>query len=94
MSAAKHTPGALEAINNLVRTDMGRGGFLVAEFFNQDRQPHNPEAYANAALFIASEDLLNVAQMVLALADVHMPQELIDAASAAVTKAAGQEGGA
>ncbi len=81
-----HTPGPLEAIGNLVRTDMGRGGFLVAEFFDANGQPHNPEAKANAALFIASGDLLNVAQMVLALANDHMPKELIDAASAAVSK--------
>lgn len=44
---------------------------------------------ANAQLITASPDLLDVAEMVLALATIDTPPELIKAATAAIAKAKG-----
>ncbi len=84
-----HTQTQLEAIGTLVRTNLTHGGFLVAEFYGSDGTPHSDEAKANASLFVVAKDLLEVAEMVLGLANVYMPQELIDAAGEAVAKARG-----
>lgn len=56
-----HTQIGLEAIGNLVRTNLQHGGFLVAEFRGSDGQPHSEEAKANAALFTAAPALLQKA---------------------------------
>lgn len=63
---AQHTQIGLEAIGNLVRTNLQHGGFLVAEFRGSDGQPHSEEAKANAALFTAASALL---QKAIALLD-------------------------
>ncbi|MCO6427537.1 hypothetical protein [Nitrosomonas communis] len=46
---------------------------------------------ANAHLIAAAPDLLEVAEMVLATADINTPHDLIDAATKAVAKAKGVE---
>jgi hypothetical protein len=79
--SAKHTPGPLEVISNLVRTPMSRGGFLVADFRDAYGQPHNDEAKANAALFVAVPDLLHALRDARGLLALHgCPVDWIDAA--------------
>lgn len=58
MSATKHTTVQLEAIGTLVRTNIGHGGFLVAEFRDEHGSPHTDEAKANAQLFVGAGALL------------------------------------
>lgn len=59
-----HTQIGLEAIGNLVRTNLQHGGFLVAEFRGSDGHPHSEEAKANAALFAAAPELLTALQSI------------------------------
>lgn len=50
---------------------------------------YSDEDKANACLIAAAPDLLDVAEMVLALATIDTPIELIKAATAAIAKAKG-----
>ena len=50
---------------------------------------YSDEDKANAQLIAAAPDLLDVAEMVLALATIDTPPELIKAATAAIAKARG-----
>ena len=83
-----HTTAPLEAIGNLVRTRMNvedGGGCLVADMRDSGGNPHSDEAKANARLFIAAAALYELAEQVLALADINTPPELIAMAGAAVS---------
>lgn len=65
--------------------ECGRGVAMLA------RQVTTAEREANARLIAATPDLLDVAEMVLALAAVDTPVELIKAATAAIAKATGEQ---
>lgn len=57
---SKHTPGPLESVNNLIRTSMACGGFLVAECRDGNGCPFGEEAESNARLFAAAPELLEL----------------------------------
>ena len=85
-----HTPGpwAAEPTNPHDGWDgwevCGADGFRVCDAHGCQS---NVVRAANARLIAAAPELLEVAEMVLGMATVDMPQELIDAAGIAVAKA-------
>lgn len=102
--SAKHTTLTLECIGTLVRTTRDHGGFLVAEFRDQDGNPHTDEAKANARLFVAAHELLEALEGAYALAVGHAAtyqfqhqlnaphkthQAILDKARVAIAKATG-----
>lgn len=66
--------------------DSYRNGMLIASVYGTESFSE-----ANAHLIAAAPDLLEVAEMVLATADINTPHDLIDAATKAVAKAKGVE---
>lgn len=79
------TQGPLEMAGNYVRTarrEEDMSGRIIAEF-----NFHNPQHKADAQLFIAAQDLLNVAMLVMETATIETPRELLCAAQQAVEKA-------
>lgn len=90
-SRARHTSATLEAVGNLVRTRLtdDGGGFLVAEFRDDNGNPHSDGAKANARLFVAAAALHDLAEQVLAMADINTPPALIAMAGAAVAAVKG-----
>lgn len=87
-----HTPGPW-----IHATDIGQvgsvetqEGLVVAQTQALVRDYDRSERNANARLIAAAPDLLEVAEMVLGMATVDMPQVLIDAAGIAAAKARGR----
>ena len=83
-----HTPGPWETLKfsqHELQTDF--------EMVKVGKRVHmigySDEDKANAQLIAAAPDLLDVAEMVLALATIDTPIELIKAATAAIAKARG-----
>ena len=90
--SAQHTQIGLEAIGNLVRTNLQHGGFLVAEFRGSDGQPHSEEAKANAALFAAASALLEALRFIANVTECGVTAndcQIHDRARAAIAKATG-----
>lgn len=88
---SKHTPGPWGYLRS-----SAAGRYIVsAENMPLDicvlsnRDKSQDEINANAELIAAAPDLLDVAEMVLALATIDTPPELIKAATAAIAKARG-----
>jgi hypothetical protein len=79
---AQQTTIPLETLGATVRTKRVHGGFLVAEFRDSGGIPHTDEAKANARLFVAAHGLYELAEQVLALADINTPPSLIAKATA------------
>ena len=81
----KFTKAQLELVGHYVRTtrrEEDMVGKIVAEF-----PFHNNGYKADAQLFIAAQDLLRVAQLVIDSATVETPKELLESASEAIKKA-------
>lgn len=86
-----YTSGHWEVCGHYVRTqlDANGGGWIIADC--RDVSMPRDEVQANMRLIVASKDLLAVAQMVIDMASIEIPAELIDAAHAAVYKATGEQ---
>lgn len=79
------TQDPLEMVGHYVRTDRrpeDMSGRIIAEFTF-----HNPRYKADAQLFIAAQDLLKVAMLVMDTATIETPMGLLCAAQQAVAKA-------
>ena len=96
MSAAKLPPGPWEACFTVVRTKPTEDlpGFFIADCYASSvpDQPEfsifeNHERYAIAFAISAIPELIDVAERVLMLATIEMPQILIDKAHEALQKA-------
>ncbi len=84
-----HTNVQLEMAGHYVRTarcDSDMSGRIIAEFTF-----HNTKWEADAQLFIAAQDLLRVAYLVIETATIETPEELLNSAFQAVKKATHQK---
>ena len=99
---SKHAPGPWDAVQNAwnISTIYGVDDCEIAvcriylDHLSEEEAEDLEDEYvavllANACLIAAAPNLLDVAEMVLALATIDTPPELIEAATAAIAKARG-----